>query len=50
MAQTPPPVPPVILRGFAHFKTQISATLPTELHKTNLVRRFAVSKLQRGKV
>lgn len=49
MATQPPPVPAVILRGFAHFKTQLSMTLPTELQKANRVRRFAIHSLTKGK-
>jgi len=48
MANPPPPIPTVILKGWAHFRTQLSQTLPTELQKANYVRRYAVSQL-RGK-
>jgi len=50
MAGTPPPIPVVILKGYAHFKTQLSSTLPTELQKANRVRRNALTQLTRGKV
>lgn len=50
MANTPPPVPVIILKGYGHFKTQLSATLPTQLMKAHNVRRFAVARLRQGKV
>lgn len=50
MAETPPPIPAVILKGYAHFKTQLSSTLPTQLRKAHNVRRYAITQLQRGKV
>jgi len=43
----PPPTPVVLLKGWAHFRTQLSQTLPTELQKANRVRRFATSRLTR---
>ena len=50
MANPPPQVPVVILKGWSHLKTQLAGTLPTELQRANRVRRFAIRQLGRGKV
>ena len=49
MADLPPPKTAVLLKGYGHFKTQLSQVLPGELQKANRVRRFAVAQLTKGK-
>jgi len=40
----------VIAKGYAHLKTQLSQTLPTQLQRASYIRRYAVQHLQKGKL
>lgn len=46
---SPPPAPPVLLKGWQHFIVQLSQTLPTQLRRAHTIRRSAVARLPKGR-